>query len=78
MNFFKFLSLLSLVNTVAYYAPTPGASGGIEGMYQLVFSPIVGSEAVGAAILLWRIFSYYIPILIGLIFIWRIRDWVLS
>ena len=78
MNFFKFLSLLSLVNTVAYYAPTPGATGGIEGMYQLVFSPLVGGDAVGASILLWRIFSYYIPIFIGLIFIWRVKDISLS
>ncbi|EKF49939.1 hypothetical protein H17ap60334_02528 [Thermosipho africanus H17ap60334] len=75
ISFLRLVGILSLINTVAYFAPTPGAAGGIEGMYQLSLRGIISSSIISRAILLWRLFSYYIPIFLGLVFIWRIKDW---
>lgn len=44
--------------------PTPGASGVSEGGYVLFFKPFFGQK-IGAALLIWRFFSYYLNILFG-------------
>ncbi len=73
MGFFHLLAVLSLVNTVAYYTPTPGATGGVEGIYHITLSGVVSYNSITVALLIWRVYSYYIPILVGLIMIWRVR-----
>ena len=73
MGFFHLLAVLSLVNTVAYYTPTPGATGGVEGIYHITLSGMVSYNSITVALLIWRVYSYYIPILVGLIMIWRVR-----
>ncbi|MBN2252316.1 MAG: flippase-like domain-containing protein [Kosmotogaceae bacterium] len=44
--------------------PTPGASGVSEGGYLLFFKSFFG-EGIGAALLIWRFFSYYANIIFG-------------
>lgn len=49
---------------VVFYVPTPGASGGVEGAFALVYSGMTG--ALGStiiAILVWRIATYYLLLL---------------
>ncbi|ABR30734.1 hypothetical protein SU69_04460 [Thermosipho melanesiensis] len=75
ISFFRLVGVLSLLNSIAYYAPTPGAAGGIEGVYQISLSGIIRPSVISSAIFLWRLFSYYIPICFGLLFIWRVKDW---
>ncbi|KAF2956677.1 lysylphosphatidylglycerol synthase transmembrane domain-containing protein [Marinitoga sp. 38H-ov] len=45
--------------------PTPGTSGGAEGIFYLLFSNIIPSEKIGAAIILWRFSIYYFVLLVG-------------
>lgn len=75
ISFLRLVGILTLVNTVAYFAPTPGAAGGIEGMYQISLKGIIEPSIISRSVFLWRFFSYYIPIFLGLAFIWRIKDW---
>jgi len=49
---------------VVFYIPTPGASGGVEGAFALVYSGLTG--AVGStviAIFVWRLATYYLLLL---------------
>ena len=60
---------MTLLNMVVYYIPTPGASGSIEGAYQILFSSITGnSKGVLISIIGWRFATYYLQIIIGGIF----------
>ena len=47
--------------------PTPGGSGGVEGLFYLFMDPLVTREGfIGLAVFLWRIISYYISIGMGI------------
>ncbi|MEM9424708.1 MAG: lysylphosphatidylglycerol synthase transmembrane domain-containing protein, partial [Spirochaetota bacterium] len=48
-----------LLNSVVYFIPTPGGSGGIEGSYALFFSTLAAAD-VSAAVIVWRLGSYYL------------------
>lgn len=62
---------LMMLNTVVYYIPTPGSSGGIEGFYQLVFSHLYDAKSAMTGILIHRIITYYLIIFFGTILIWK-------
>ena len=50
----------------AAYTPLPGASGAQEGVFGLFFGKIFPENLLVAALLLWRFFTYYIGILLGI------------
>lgn len=57
--------------TAVVFVPTPGASGGAEKSFLVVFGAIIGTGATAAAAsltLMWRLFSYYLVMLISLMF----------
>lgn len=57
--------LLSVgVEAAVYFAPTPGNSGVAEGTFYVVFSRL-STGYVFWAMMLWRLFSYYIYIIVG-------------
>lgn len=63
------LSLLrSLAMNLAFLVvPTPGGSGGVEGLFVLFQGPLIAREGfIGLAVFLWRIISYYITIGLGM------------
>ncbi|OZC02896.1 hypothetical protein BSZ36_07870 [Rubricoccus marinus] len=45
--------------------PTPGGSGGMEGLYLLFLSPLLPESAGGPALLGWRLIAYYTILVIG-------------
>ena len=54
------------VTSAVYFVPTPGNAGAAEGAFFVVFSAL-STGYVFWAMLVWRFFSYYIYILIGLV-----------
>ncbi|MEX0723801.1 MAG: lysylphosphatidylglycerol synthase transmembrane domain-containing protein [Gracilimonas sp.] len=60
--------LRSLAMNLAFLVvPTPGGSGGVEGLFVLFQGPLISREGfVGLAVFLWRIISYYISIGLGI------------
>ena len=50
-----------LLNTIAYFVPSPGGSGGIESAYTVFFSALIGTN-IAVAVLVWRFGSYYLHI----------------
>ena len=63
------LVLRSLSMHLAFLVvPTPGGSGGVEGLFYLFIGPLVEREGfVGLAVFAWRIISYYISIGLGVV-----------
>ncbi len=70
-SFVDTMALFIFLNLVVYYVPTPGASGGVEGLYSLVYSSITKApEKTFAAIIVWRAATYYFQIIFGLFWMW--------
>lgn len=64
INFWECFILSVAIQSAVYYAPTPGNSGVAEGTFYIVFSRL-SSGYVFWAMLVWRLFSYYIYIIVG-------------
>lgn len=64
INFSECFILSVAIQSAVYYAPTPGNSGVAEGTFYVVFSRL-SSGYIFWAMMLWRLFSYYIYIIIG-------------
>lgn len=82
MSFFVFLALgannynflpsfiaSNYVFLFSSFIPLPGASIGAEGGFVMFFSRIYPKNSVGLAMILWRFVSYYLVIIIGLLYI---------
>ena len=63
-QFLDFIGICSFVYMITAFVPIPGASGGSEGVYFLLFNPLIGS-ATSTTLLLWRFITYYLGLLIG-------------
>lgn len=69
--FAEFDKLLFFLRTVAMMLgtmilPTPGGSGGIEGLYVLFLAPLMPKALVAPTLLTWRILGYYIFLALGI------------
>lgn len=62
------LVLRSLSMHLAFLVvPTPGGSGGVEGLFYLFMEPLIERDGfIGLAVFLWRMISYYISIGLGI------------
>ena len=50
---------------VALILPTPGGSGGLEGLYALFIGPLMPQALMAPTLLLWRLLDYYLFIALG-------------
>lgn len=64
INCFSLLIFVSLINT---FFPMPGATGGTEITFMLMYQTMFDLLTVQAGVLLWRFLTYYILLIIGLI-----------
>lgn len=58
------MALASFVTMANSFVPLPGASGGTEVFFTLMFKHML-KDLTGAVMLLWRFSSYYIPVIAG-------------
>lgn len=69
------ISFLQIIPTQAFlllimtFIPTPGSGLGAEGGFYLLFNSIFREGTINMSILFWRIYTFYLPILVGLIFL---------
>lgn len=68
LSFWNLSAIYILMSFIVYYVPTPGSSGGVEGGFYAVLSAYGNKSAVMTGILMWRFTTYYLPILLGFIF----------
>lgn len=69
------ISFLQIIPTQAFlllimtFIPTPGSGLGAEGGFYLLFNSIFKKGTINMSILFWRMYTFYLPILVGLIFL---------
>mgnify|MGYP000033783752 FL=1 len=59
------ITLSSFVSMINAFIPLPGASGGTEATFVMMFSTIFGLTAVRPIMLLWRFMTYYFDMMLG-------------
>ena len=62
---YHILTLSSLLYISASYTPLPGASGAQEGGFLLYFQGIFKDGIIGLALLIWRFFTFYLYLIVG-------------
>lgn len=69
INAITIISLQAILYVAVAFIPTPGASGGAEAGFLLIFGPIYGAGNTAVAMILWRIITFYFIILFGGIYL---------
>jgi len=69
INAITIISLQAILYVAVAFVPTPGASGGAEAGFLLIFGPIYGAGNTAVAMILWRIITFYFIILFGGIYL---------
>jgi uncharacterized protein (TIRG00374 family) len=74
-NAIQFIARTMAMLHLALILPTPGGSGGIEGMYALFFTePLIPKGFLAPTLLVWRFLSYYVAIGVGLAITTHVLD----
>ena len=74
------VSLFTIIPAQAFllmlmtFIPTPGSGGGAEGGFLLIFNSIFKEGTINISILFWRIYTFYLPIIIGALFLMPIKQ----
>ncbi len=66
-EYFNYVGICALIYLITAYIPIPGASGGSEGTYVLLYSYLMGSVLASSTMLIWRFSTYYLVMIIGVI-----------
>ena len=69
INFFQIVPVQAFLLLIMTFIPTPGSGLGAEGGFYLLFNSIFKEDTINMSILFWRIYTFYLPILVGLIFL---------
>ena len=64
-HWYQILTISCLLFVSASYTPLPGASGAQEGGFLLYFRDIFKNGTIGLALLIWRFFTYYLYLIVG-------------
>lgn len=67
-SLFTMIAAGSCVQMASCFIPLPGAAGGAELSFFMLFKLFFPSDQLSTAILLWRLFTFYLPILVGMVF----------
>lgn len=72
-SYLKVISYQAYVNMITSFIPLPGAIGGAELGFSGFFNEIFG-DYTNVAMMLWRILTFYLPILVGIAHILTMRN----
>lgn len=74
ISFLTVICAAAFVLLISSFVPLPGATGGAEGGFYLFFEMFfVHTGFLSIAILLWRVFTFYMPIVSGMFFLKNIN-----
>lgn len=73
-DWYSVICAASFIAMITSFIPLPGGSGGAEGGFLIFFTAFIRQAGVLAvAILIWRFFTFYFPILAGMAFTKKVR-----
>ncbi len=67
-SIFHIIAGAACIQMSSTFVPLPGAAGGAELSYYVIYGSVFESWQISAAVLLWRIYTFYMPIVVGLFF----------
>jgi uncharacterized protein (TIRG00374 family) len=65
VKFLETVEITAAMSMIFYFVPTPGASGGVEGVFYLVFANLTSYTLSASALIIWRFFTYHLSIILG-------------
>lgn len=68
-NALTIICLQAILYVAVAFIPTPGAAGGAEAGFLLIFGPIYGVVNAPIAMILWRIISFYFILIFGAVYL---------
>jgi hypothetical protein len=66
INYLNFLVLQWLLFAIMAFVPTPGATGGAEGLFVLLFTGVLPRDALGTILIGWRFLDFYFTAILAL------------
>ncbi len=73
INYWQIIPAQAFLLMIMTITPTPGAGLGAEGGFLLIFQSIFKTGTINLAILFWRIYTFYLPIIVGALFLIPIK-----
>lgn len=69
VSYFQIVPAQAILLLIMTFIPTPGSGGGAEGGFLLIFSSLFKKGTINLSILFWRLYTFYLPIIIGAFFL---------
>ena len=69
VSFWQIIPTQAFLLLIMTFIPTPGAGLGAEGGFYLLFNSIFKYGTINMSILFWRIYTFYLPIIVGALFL---------
>jgi len=73
ITFWKIIPTQAFLLLIMTFIPTPGSGIGAEGGFYLLFNTIFKQGTINMSILFWRMYTFYLPIMIGALFLIPVR-----
>lgn len=73
MTFWKIIPAQAFLLLIMTFIPTPGSGLGAEGGFYLLFSDVFKEGTINMSILFWRIYTFYLPIIVGTLFLMPVK-----
>ncbi len=70
VEFIRFLLLQWVIFTLTLFIPTPGATGGSEALFYLIFKPLLPNEILAITVGGWRFLTFYWVLIIDAILLY--------
>lgn len=64
-SIFDIVAAQTFLMLIMSFIPTPGAGGAAEGGFYILFAKLFEKNEIKMAILFWRVYTFYLPIIIG-------------
>lgn len=73
ITFWKIIPTQAFLLLIMTFIPTPGSGLGAEGGFYLLFNTIFQQGTINMSILFWRMYTFYLPIIVGALFLIPIK-----
>ena len=69
VSYFQIVPAQAFLLLIMTFIPTPGSGIGAEGGFLLIFNSIFKQGTINMSILFWRLYTFYLPIIVGALFL---------
>lgn len=69
ISFLQIIPAQAFLLLIMTFIPTPGSGLGAEGGFYLLFNSIFKEGTINMSILFWRVYTFYLPIVVGALFL---------